>query len=114
MSIIGNVFALCILITVAIVFFQNKYYITIASKYFAASLLTTAFYCFVAITLSDINNYMNVSPTIMHIVGFAEGFLLLLASTITALYVILKLTEHTYNQAYHKHAMGFFITEHGL
>ena len=109
MSIIGNIFAICIILTVSIVFFQIKHYITLSSKYFAAALLVTSIYCFTAITLVDMDAYMTVHPLIMHIVGFLEGCFLLTASTITALYVILKLTEHTFNQDYHPEAKRIFI-----
>ena len=97
MSIIGNIFALCILLTVSIVFFQNRYYLTLASKHFAVSLIVTMTYCIVSIVLSEANTYTLLTPVITHIIGFLEGALLISASTIIALYVVLKAIDHTYN-----------------
>ncbi len=98
MSIIGNVFALCILFTISIVFFQNKYYLTLASKHFAVSLMATMIYCIVAIFFDEAVKCNMLDQIGAHIIGFAKELLLLLSSTVTALYVILKLIEHTYNQ----------------
>ena len=111
MSIIGDIFAICIILTVAIVFFQNRYHLTLASKHFAVSLLVTAIYCMSAIALSEANKYHLLDQTSMHVLAFVESFLVLSASTITALYVILKVIEHTYNQHHHLQARRIFITE---
>jgi EAL domain-containing protein (putative c-di-GMP-specific phosphodiesterase class I) len=110
MSIIGNIFAICIILTVAIVFFQNRYHLTLASKYFAVSLLVTLLYCVSAIALSEANKYGLLDQTSMHLLALVESVLLLSASTITALYVILKVIEHTYNQNHHLEARRIFIT----
>ena len=111
MSIIGNIFALCILLTVAIVFFQNRYFLTLASKHFAVSLLVTTTYCIVSIALSGASTYNLLSQVNMHILAFSEGVLLLVSSTITALYVVLKIIDHTYNEHHFLHARRIFITE---
>ena len=111
MSIIGNIFALCILLTVSIVFFQNRYHLTLASKHFAVSLLITSLYCVSAISLSEADKYNLLDQASMHVLGFVEGVLMLIASTITALYVILKVIEHTYNQHHHQQARRIFVTE---
>jgi EAL domain-containing protein (putative c-di-GMP-specific phosphodiesterase class I) len=111
MSIIGNIFALCILLTVSIVFFQNRYYLTLASKHFAVSLIVTIIYCLVSIALFGAKPYNLLSQATIHILGFLEGVLLLSASTIIALYVVLKAIDHTYNQHHHIFARRIFITE---
>ena len=110
MNIIGNIFALCILLTVSIVFFQNRYYLTLASKHFAVSLLVTTIYCIISIVLSEANTYNLLSQTNMHILAFFKGVLLITSSTIVALYVVLKAIDHTYNQHHYLHARRIFIT----
>ena len=111
MSIIGNIFALCILLTVSIVFFQNRYYLTLASKHFAVALMVTTTYCIVSIALSEASAYNLISRVGIHILAFSEGVLLISSSTITALYVILKTIDHTYNQHHFLHTRRIFITE---
>ena len=111
MSIIGNIFALCILLTVSIVFFQNRYYLTLASKHFSVSLIVAMIYCLVSITLSEANTYSLLNQTGMHILSFLECVLLISASTITALYVVLKAIDHTYNQHHYLQARRIFISE---
>ena len=108
MSIIGNVFALCILFTISIVFFQHKYYLTAASKHFAVSLLVTVLYCLIAIFFDEASSHGLLTQLSAHVLAFARELLLLLASTVTALYVVLKLIEHTYNQHHYLHSKRFF------
>ena len=108
MNIIGNVFALCILFTVAIVFFQNKYYLTPASKQFAVSIWVTTLYCFAAIFFNEAVAYNVMGTLALHVVGFVKELLLLSASTVTAIYVIMKLIEHTHNQHHMTYAKRIF------
>ena len=108
MSIIGNVFALCILLTISIVFFQNKYYLTLASKHFAVSLLVTMLYCVVAICFDEAIKHAMLNQIGAHVLGFAKVLLLLSASTLTALYVVLKLIDHTYNQHQYLYSRRLF------
>lgn len=108
MSIIGNVFALCILLTISIVFYQNKYYLTSASKHFAISLPVAMLYCIVAVCFDEMIRYDMLNQTSAHIMAFAKVLLLLLASTVTALYVILKLIDHTYNQHHYLYSRRLF------
>ena len=110
MSILGNLFALCTLITVGIVYFQNKYYLTLASKHFAVSLIISTLYCLVSIALFETNWYETVNPVAMHILGFLEAFLIATATTVTALYVILKLTEHTCEGQCYTRARKVFLS----
>ena len=108
MSIIGNVFALCILLTVSIVFFQNKYYLTLASKHFATSLLIAVLYCAVAICFDSLMRFGVLNQVAVHLFSFGEVLLLLSASTVIALYVVLKLIDHTYNQRHFVYARRIF------
>ena len=95
MSIIGHIIAICILLMVSVVYFQNKYYLTQSSRHFAASIILTTIYSFISIALIETIRFPTVSPIIVHILGFLEALFIAITSTITALYVILKLTEHT-------------------
>lgn len=109
MEIIGNVFALCILLTISIVFFQNKYYLTLASKHFAISLLSTMVYCVFAIIFDEMIKYGMLDLTVAHIFAGINELLLLIASSVTSLYVILKLIDHTYNHHHFINARRLFI-----
>ena len=108
MIIMGNVCALCILFTISIVFFQNKYYLTLASKHFAASLIVTTLSCIFTIFFDEAIEYSLLDQTSAHIFAFAKEILIILASTLIALYVILKLTDHTYNHHHYLNSRHFF------
>lgn len=110
MSIIGHLIAICILLIVGVVYFQNKYYLTPASKHFAASLVLTTLYCFVSIALYETVRFDTVNIIVMHILGFFEALLVAVTTTITALYVILKLTEHTCQGKCYTRARRVFLS----
>ena len=110
MSIIGHIIAICILLMVGVVYFQNKYYLTPSSKHFAASIILTTIYCFISIALYETTWYGTVNPIIMHILGFLEALMVAVTSTITALYVILKLTEHTCQGKCYSRARRVFLS----
>ena len=110
MSIIGHLIAICILLMVGVVYFQNKYYLTPSSKHFAASIVLTTLYCFVSIALYETVRFDTVNPIVMHILGFFEALLVAVTSTIAALYVILKLTEHTCQGKCYTRARKVFLS----
>ena len=95
MEILGSVFALCILVTIGVVYFQSKYYITRASRHFALALILSTAYCLVSIAIHESEWFTTFNPILMHILGFLEALLIAASTTVTALYVVLKLTEHT-------------------
>ncbi len=95
MEILGNVFSLCILVTIGVVYFQSKYYFTRASKHFALALILSASYCLVSIAIHESTWFPSFNPILMHVLGFLEALLIAASTTVTALYVVLKLTEHT-------------------
>lgn len=110
MSIIGHIVAICILLMVGVVYFQNKYYLTQSSKHFAASLILTTIYSFISIALIETIRFPVVSPIIVHILGFLEALFIAITSTVTALYVILKLTEHTCQGKCYTRARTVFLS----
>ena len=110
MHILGNIFSICLLVTVGIVYFQNKYYITLSSKHFAAAMILSTMYCFVSIAISETVWFENINPIIMHILGFLEALLIAVSTTVTALYVILKLTEHTCKGTCYERARKVFLS----
>ena len=95
MEILGSVFALCILVTIGVVYFQSKYYITRASRHFALALILSTAYCLVSIAIHESEWFTTFNPILMHVLGFLEALLIAASTTVTALYVVLKLTEHT-------------------
>ena len=93
MNIIGNCIALCVLIIIAQVFFRNKYY-TRASNYYVACLLlsfVTAIVNTLRLVTAEKALFSRVAISLIVSLDFC---LMLLLTSVLALYLTCKVTEH--------------------
>lgn len=98
MNTIGNCFAFGILLLVVIAYSKNRYFVTTASKYFVVCLALTAMSSVVS-TLR-IESLRAASFPVLFVKLFAtlDFALLLLTTSILALYLIAKITEHNFSK----------------
>lgn len=108
MATVGNAFAIGLIILIAIVFSRNKIFLTEASKYYAICLTLTALTAFLN-TMSIISMHSNTFRA-WHVILFTtlDYAFSILTTSILALYLVTKISEHSFNAKY-MHTANVFL-----
>lgn len=109
MSVLGNCFAIGLLLIISLVYFQNKYFLTKAAKYFAVCLIfssisAAANICYHAVI------YTACPGWVVGVLGFIDAVLPLFTTSLIGLYLVCKLIEHTYEDRHFYNAQLIFAT----
>lgn len=96
MSIIGSCFALGIVILISSVYFRNRYFLTRASKYYIVCLILTALSALANICKSEISRINGVPVWTVFAIGAINHMLIIFSTSVLALYLICKVTEHVF------------------
>lgn len=101
MTTISNCFAAGILLLVVIAYFRNKYFISIASKYYVLCLALTAVTLLVNTWRAEsIRTAIHLSPSLVKFSATLDFTLMFLTTSVLALYLIAKITEHAFSERY--------------
>lgn len=108
MTTIGNCFALLILAITMIVFFSIKYHITKASYYYTVCLIFTLVSAIANTIRIEVTTRFTLDPWTIKLCATADFMLMLLTTSVLALYLISKICEHCVDNE------NFFIPKFAL
>ena len=108
MTTIGNCFALLVLAITMIVFFSIKYHITKASYYYTVCLIFTLVSSIVNTIRIESTTQLSLAPWTIKLCATADFMLMLLTTSVLALYLISKICEHCVDNE------NFFIPKFAL
>ena len=94
MTTIGNCFALLVLAITMIVFFSIKYHITKASYYYTVCLIFTLVSSIVNTIRIESTTQLSLAPWTIKICATADFMIMMLTTSVLALYLISKICEH--------------------
>lgn len=101
MTTISNCFAFGILLLVVIAYFRNKYFITIASKYYVLCLALTAVTILINTWRSESVKMVGyLPPWLIKFATTLDLALIFITASVLALYLIAKITEHVSSERY--------------
>ena len=98
MSIIGSCFAFVLAVLISSVYFKNKYYFNKASKYFVACLISTLAAAVTCIVRLEIRRIAAIPRWVACLANTFYEVFAIFTTTILALYLITKITEHLFEE----------------
>ena len=100
MAVLGNAFALGIVLLICAVFFKNKYFLNRASKYYMICLFSTLAATVFWILRTEIPRFDHIHRVIVCMMTSFSQIFTIFTTTILAIYLITKVVEHIHTDKF--------------